>query len=285
MTKPAAAESWWAKRWIGALEKLGDEYPNRLLRGRSYARAGRVKDLRVSPGKVNALVQGSRPKPYRVRIEMRPIAPGGWQRVVAGLVREAGFAAQLLAGEMPERIDEPFERCGVKLFPVEAAEVRTFCSCPDVANPCKHVAATHYVLGAAFDRDPFLLFEIRGRTKEQVMEMLRQARGRRVRSDPPAAPTDPMAGVTDENFLSARGNLLGLRLRPEAPEEAAAVLHALGAPKSWTAESPPVAFLEETYKLTSAFALAIALAERSSSKSASTAPPPPPEPTEAENPT
>jgi uncharacterized Zn finger protein len=78
---------------------------------------------------------------------------------------------------MPQAIDEVFVAAGVSLFPKQRADLRTSCSCPDWGDPCKHVAATHYVLGDALDRDPFLLFELRGRTKDQVLDALRAARG------------------------------------------------------------------------------------------------------------
>ena len=85
--------------------------------------------------------------------------------------------SELLAGQMPQAIDEVFVEAGVSLFPKQRADLKTRCSCPDWGDPCKHVAATHYVLGEAFDRDPFLLFELRGRTKHEVLSALRSARG------------------------------------------------------------------------------------------------------------
>jgi hypothetical protein len=92
------------------------------------------------------------------------------------MAAKARFSAELLAGEMPREIDEAFRAAGASLFPERRAELATRCSCPDWGDPCKHVAATHYVLGEALDRDPFLLFELRGRSREQVLDALREAR-------------------------------------------------------------------------------------------------------------
>src|SRR4029079_14567036 len=100
-----------------------------------------------------------------------------WQRAIAALAERAQFSAELLGGEMPKAIDEAFRAAGTRLFPETRAELETECNCPDWGNPCKHVAATHYVLGEALDRDPFLLFELRGRSKELVLDALRRARG------------------------------------------------------------------------------------------------------------
>ena len=89
------------------------------------------------------------------------------------LADQAIFTAQLLNGEMPQEIEEVFDQAGVSLLPSQRGELVTDCSCPDYANPCKHVAAVHYILGEQFDEDPFMIFRLRGRTAEQIMEAIR----------------------------------------------------------------------------------------------------------------
>ncbi|PWH12655.1 MAG: hypothetical protein DDG60_12145 [Anaerolineae bacterium] len=168
------AKNWWAQRWIAALERLVDS--GRLTRGRSYARSGQVLSIEESKGKIAARVQGSRPTPYKVTIQMTPLTDSEWEKVFDALSEQAIFTAQLLAGEMPQDIESAFEQAKVSLFPSKPADLQTDCSCPDYANPCKHVAATHYILGERFDQDPFLIFRLRGRTQEQVMTALRQRR-------------------------------------------------------------------------------------------------------------
>src|SRR5436189_4148771 len=138
------SKTWWGKRWIKALEAFG--WSNRLSRGRSYARSGQVVDLEVLPGEVQAKVQGSQPKPYRVQIGLKELSEEQWQRAFEALASQAAFSAQLLAGEMPGEIDEIFAGAQASLFPVAAKDLVTACSCPDWANPCKHVAAVHYLL-------------------------------------------------------------------------------------------------------------------------------------------
>jgi uncharacterized Zn finger protein len=168
------AASWWADRWIKALERLVDA--GRLSRGRSYARKGQVLEIKEKKGQIEAKVQGSRPTPYKVTIRLDPLTDAQWQGVFAALAAQAIFSAQLLNGEMPQTIEEVFAAAGVSLFPTQSGELHTDCSCPDWANPCKHVAAVHYILGEQFDEDPFLLFVLRGRTQEQVLAALRAQR-------------------------------------------------------------------------------------------------------------
>ncbi|MDI7275555.1 MAG: SWIM zinc finger family protein, partial [Anaerolineae bacterium] len=172
--KSEFGESWWAKRWISMLESFG--WSNRLQRGRSYARYGHVLDVVVAPGEVRAKVRGSRPRPYKVTIRVKPLDDAEWQRVTSAMAKQAVFAARLLAGEMPENIEEALAQSKVGLFPASSRDIITTCSCPDWANPCKHVAAVYYVLGQEFDRDPFLLFLLRGRSRDELVTALREKR-------------------------------------------------------------------------------------------------------------
>jgi len=171
----AFAKNWWAARWIQALERLMDS--GRLQRGRSYARRGQVLSMEETKSGVTARVQGSRRAPYKVTIGMERLGKAEWERVIDALASQALFTAQLLAGEMPSEVESAFRAAGVSLFPEKPGDLITECSCPDWVNPCKHIAAAHYLLGDRFDEDPFLLFRLRGRNQEQILEALRMRRG------------------------------------------------------------------------------------------------------------
>jgi uncharacterized Zn finger protein len=169
------SQNWWARRWIESMEQLVD--PARLQRGRSYARSGQVLSLQENPYGIEALVQGSRPAPYKVIIQVTPLTDEQWDLVTDAMAEQALFTAQLLAGEMPANIEDAFETAGISLFPKLAGDLYSSCSCPDWANPCKHVAATHYILADRFDDDPFLLFRMRGRSQDQILADLNRRRG------------------------------------------------------------------------------------------------------------
>jgi len=170
----AFASSWWAKQWISALERLVDS--GRLGRGRRYARKGQVISIDEKKDGVLAKVQGSRRTPYKVTINITSLTDAQWEEVIDALAEQAIFTAQLLAGEMPQDIEEAFEEADASLFPKKRGDLYTECSCPDYANPCKHIAAAHYILGERFDEDPFLIFRLRGRTQDEVMSALRERR-------------------------------------------------------------------------------------------------------------
>lgn len=184
-------QTWWARRWIEVLESF--DIGARLSRGRSYARSGQVLDLAVSRGKATARVQGSRPRPYDVAIQVRPLPEKDWNRVLRALAGQALYTAKLLAGEMPTEIEEVFQQAGVSLFPNRRDDLVTSCSCPDWSNPCKHVAAVYYLIGEAFDRDPFLIFRLRGLERDELMRRLGKPAGKAARTAVEEEPPPPVA--------------------------------------------------------------------------------------------
>lgn len=259
-------ESWWSKRFIAALQALTD--PRRLGRGRSYARTGQVMDLRIKAGLVIARVQGSRRNPYDVRIAVKPLSEAQWARAEEAMAGQAIFLAALLAGEMPRDIEDAFTAAGLSLFPARPRDLETDCSCPDWANPCKHVAATLYILAEAFDEDPFLIFAWRGRAKDELIERLRERRaGPAGAGDPGAAARDagagPAAAAGEEapplaaslaDFWRAGAGLAELRLSPRAAEVPDALLRQLGPAPVEVRGTPLDALLAPAYRTMAAAA-------------------------------
>ncbi|MBP7149707.1 MAG: SWIM zinc finger family protein [Acidobacteria bacterium] len=269
--------TWWGRRWIESLERLSWNYTNRLARGRTYARAGRAHDLVVAPGKVTAHVTGSRRTPYRVTIRIATFSDAAWERAIGAMAARVVFAVELLSGRMPEQIDEAFHAARLSLFPAAERDLGTECSCPDWANPCKHVAATHYVLAEAFDKDPFLLFELRGRNREQVLDGLRRRRADADTAEPRAPQAEPVAAVSLEGIAPAdydapRAALDRLRVRVEPPAAPAALLRQLGDPPSATI--PLAELLAPVYQRAGELARELAL--RGSEPAPQPEPPPPP---------
>jgi len=185
-------ETWWSKRWVQTLESFN--LGARLTRGKSYARKGQVISIDVQPGMVRAEVQGTMSEPYRVSIALKPLSDEDWDKVTGIMASKAAFAAGLLSGEMPQNIEEAFSEARVSLFPERNRDLQTECSCPDWSNPCKHIAAVYYLLAEEFDGDPFLIFKLRGRTKDQIIEALRALRSAGDDEEAANSP-DTVAGV------------------------------------------------------------------------------------------
>ena len=232
-------DTWWSKRWVDVLESFG--WSNRLERGRRYARGGQVLNFKIISGKVTAKVQGSARTPYSVSIEIKPLDDETWEKVTTEMAQKAIFAAKLLAGEMPQNIEEAFDEAGTTLFPRSEKDLHTKCSCPDYANPCKHIAAVYYLLAEEFDKHPFMLFELRGKSKDEVIAILRQKRtnGEENGPEPEVLPEKPSDRITKlEKSLPIDDFWSGREIGPfsvdiSPPEIDASIIKRLETPGFW----------------------------------------------------
>jgi uncharacterized Zn finger protein len=266
-------ESWWAKRWISVLESF--DIGARMGRGRNYARSGQVLSIDIEKGTVKAKVQGSRPTPYRVAIEIQSITPANWGKLVKALSHQAIFVAKLLAGEMPQDIERVFQSAGLSLFPGKSKDLKTECSCPDWSNPCKHIAAVYYLLGEEFDRDPFLIFKLRGLPREELIKMLgsgekKPDKRKGKRKPPPAQEEKKKTLLPRPEPLPADGSLFwnGGSLpedffgEVQIPPVSAALLKRLGNFPFWRGKERFFDPLEPVYARASTRGLAVFLGEK-----------------------
>jgi uncharacterized Zn finger protein len=223
-------KNWWATRWIQAMERVMDS--GRLQRGRTYARKGQVLSLAEGKGQITAKVQGSRRTPYKITIELTPLSEKDWEKVLEALAERPYFVAQLLAGEMPQEIEEAFKAVKLDLFPGKR-ELKQNCNCPDWADVCKHLAAVHYILAERFDEDPFLLFRLRGKTQEEILASLGTGE-EEVETAVPLeyAPAPPLTESLT-HFWQIGPELDRFAVHIATPEEPYPLLERLGEPDFW----------------------------------------------------
>lgn len=183
--------TWWGRAWISALEDRASLDPNRLPRGRTYARQSRVGRLATVPGSISAAVQGRLHHPYRVDVRFRTFTDAEWDVVVDVIVAKATRAAALLDGELDPGLVQDADAAEVSLLP-RAGELQPRCSCPDEADPCKHAAAVCYLVADELDADPFALLLLRGRTRDDLLAAVR-----RRRASPSAAKADARSEAHD----------------------------------------------------------------------------------------
>jgi len=246
--QPEFGGTWWGRAWLEALEQRARLDPDRLPRGRDYARSGAVGELTLAPGEARARVQGRKTEPYQVRIRVRRFTDEEWDRVLAAISARLGHAAALLDGELPPEIAADAASAGLDLLP-GGGELGPRCSCPDDADPCKHSAAACYLLTDVLDTDPFALFLLRGRTRDQVLAGIRARRrgaapGRAVS---PGAAADDHAGAGAPSAASQPAADEGVDARAAfgAPEYAAPIPdlplppRRPGAPAALPVDPPP----------------------------------------------
>ena len=177
MARPG--KTWWGQRFIEALEGFTDS--GRLRRGRGYSGDSRILDFEIAEGTVIATVRGNvnpyfgvyKEPRYHTKIQMAPIPAKDWAKAIAQLGSNAALVSRLLMNEMPDNIDDAFADVKLPLLPRSRRDFAlTDCSCPDYANPCKHIAGVYYRLAGRLDSDPFLLFELRGLSREGLQKAL-----------------------------------------------------------------------------------------------------------------
>ncbi len=168
------SRTWWGQRFIAALEQFTD--PARLGRGRSYASGGRILEYTLANGTVTARVRGSinpyfgvyKEPIYKTSIKIKAISAADLKKVIRQIASRADLVTKLLMNEMPDTIEDVFSEMGLHLLPYSERDFETSCSCPDWANPCKHIAGVYYLLASALDQDPFLMFELRGLSRDDL---------------------------------------------------------------------------------------------------------------------
>ena len=172
------SRTWWGQKFLATIEQLTDE--GRLSRGRSYAKGKKVKSFEIKDGVVTAQVRGSinpyfgvhKEPLYITTLEFQPISAAKWSAAIALMASKASLISRLLLREMPDNIEETFAQLNLNLLPRSDQDFDTVCTCPDWSNPCKHIAGVYYLLAKELDQDPFLLFELRGLSRDNLLKEL-----------------------------------------------------------------------------------------------------------------
>lgn len=216
----------------------------RLSRGRTYARKGQVTDLELGSGTITAKVQGSSSRPYKVSISMDVLDEAIWQKIADHFSNDASMMAALLGGNLPEKTEDLFSKLRISFIPKSQREIEMDCSCPDWAIPCKHAAAVIYLVGEEIDRDPFILFQLRGKSRDEFMAMLDdeafvQIEGEDHREEP--------LPHRHEEFWKDFNPSIQAPLSFQEPQMDAILAKRLGGLPFWQGEDPFIETMERLY--------------------------------------
>jgi uncharacterized Zn finger protein len=197
--------NWWSRRWLNLLEELG--LISRKEPTRAQIRGSRVQRLEVLTGAISATVRDRERGECAVHIQIAPLDDDQWRAVIDSLSSQALFTAQLLAGDMPPAIEETFERAHVSLLPRTQMDLTHTCSCctedetksrPRGESACRPLVAVYVALGEMLNDDPWLLFRLRGRDRQQILRELREQRNRNAADSGQTAPALQRPTATDE---------------------------------------------------------------------------------------
>lgn len=253
------AETWWADRWLDVLNRFG--WKGRILNGQRYAEEGRVVSFGLETGRIRAKVQGTRIDPYEVTIGLKPLPDADWDLVVEIMSCQALYTAQLLSGEMPQDVEDVFDAAQASLFPRYKDDITAHCNCPDMANPCKHIAAVYFMMAEAFDKDPFLIFHLRGRSRDALLAMLRAQRAAEAQAMPIAVETMDAGSLEPLRFWQAGEELDAVSIQIHQPPLPGGNARRLGRPPFWRSPADPITRLAEVYEAIGKRARDVAMGE------------------------
>jgi uncharacterized Zn finger protein len=233
----AYPESWAAQRWLRLVEQAAPG--ESMVKGLEYATLGQTRSIAMEPGWIRGVVQGTVITAYKTSIGIPTLTHDQAEKVISAMVDQAVYAAKLLAGELPANIEDVFAPLGLRLFPVEPAELSTKCSCREPQPWCKHACCLAYLVAERFTTDPFLIFTLRGLPREELLERLRQRRAVAAAGQGSVLVYSPLVpGVSDvqatpleecvEGFWDAGPELAALNTPIQRPEVSHPLLRRLG---------------------------------------------------------
>ena len=160
MARQVFGNTWWGSEWLKSLTHI--DYANRIPRGSAYAKKGAVRSISVNGNIITARVSGSRPTPYKVSIIVPLFKKEQTELLMQKLLEQPVLISKLLNRELDPEVYQVARRIGLNLFPQRWNDLDMYCSCPDWAVPCKHLAAVIYMISREIDNDPFLVFSMHG---------------------------------------------------------------------------------------------------------------------------
>ena len=165
------ARNWWGAAWVDKMERLAES--SRFAAGAQYARTGFLPAIRFDGRTVAARVQVPHEQPYLVRISFDPFSREQWESLLAEVRDRNALASSVSSGDLPLEIQTAFSKAKLRFMPERYVDLHLECACPDWLKPCKHLVAVWLKFARDFDRDPFLVFELRGLKREELLALLR----------------------------------------------------------------------------------------------------------------
>jgi uncharacterized Zn finger protein len=197
--RASAPDSGWAFRFLARLASFG--WDEALADGRTAAHLGAVVAFEIARTGVRVEIRRADGRREETHLSFKPLPSAALRKALSVMASRARFAADLLAGRIPDDVETAFSGTGRTLLPAGAEEVSVDCTC-DAPPPCVHAGAAAVLLGDALADDPFLVFLLRGLPREELLLGLQRARRR------PA----PTGGARPENEAA-------VARRPEEPLE------------------------------------------------------------------
>ncbi len=151
----------WGTYFLDAINKEY-YYDTRIGRGKTYANTGKVLNIDIKGNKITAKVQGSYGYAYKISLKFDYFENPEIEKIYTIIENNPLLFASVINGELPQMFLDELKKEDISLFPSNWQNLERSCSCPDWGDPCKHMAGVYFILTSVIDKNPFLLFELRG---------------------------------------------------------------------------------------------------------------------------
>ena len=222
--------SWIADKFLALFPKAD------LAVGGALVSKRRVLDFSLGDGVVSARVQEESGKTLRIELRISIFEDSQWDKIFGELSKTSLPYAALLSGEYPEEVEAALQLEGLGLVPTSVPESDAYES--------PRFGALLLKLAERLETDPFAIFTIRGRGREETLSelKLRQRPGGALL----AATPREKAAMTAREFFGARHDLKTFSYNIRADELPAALLKRL--------DQVPDASMESEMRLEEAYA-------------------------------
>ena len=148
----------WGAAFLKAIEIETDL--GRLSRGKSYANTGKVYDIKLQDKRIGAKVRGNYQPFYQTALNFTPFVKGDKQFIIDYINKNPLVLAQIMNSKLSPELLDFLKKNEIDLF----GGFDMQCSCPDFYGTyaCKHIAGLYFILANEIDKNPFILFSLRG---------------------------------------------------------------------------------------------------------------------------
>ena len=146
-----------------------------LRKARALSRSGSIGGITVRTGLFVASVPDGDGL-FTASVALPVLEEAASTALVEVIGAQAGRIGSLLAGELPHSLVEHAEEAGVELLPF-GTELDASCTCDAWLDPCVHALAVMYQVTWLIEADPFVLLQLRGLPRDQLLAELHELGG------------------------------------------------------------------------------------------------------------
>lgn len=158
MSRAKYGTTLWGAEFLKAIERETDS--GRLSRGKTYANTGKVYDVKLDAKKIEAKVKGNYKPFYATKMTFEQFTKGDKNFILKHIDENPLILADIMKSKLSPELLKFLKLNEINLF----HGFDMSCTCPDFYGSwaCKHIAGLYFMLVNEIDKNPFILFSLRG---------------------------------------------------------------------------------------------------------------------------